>query len=81
MLEQLKRERAQLDVEVAAVSKHIDSMRGDKRHASVRLELKIHRNRLLVARHKLHVKITKQETETELCRIFEEIKRGTYSAQ
>jgi len=76
LLDQLKRERAQLDVEVAAVSKHIESMRGDKRHASVRLALKIERNKLLVARQKLHHKITKNETEAELGRIFEEVRRG-----
>ena len=71
MIEQWKRERDECDREVAAINRAIDGIPTPRaRFSHARANLKILRNKVLVARQKLHQRILHADTEAERDRIF-----------
>ena len=81
MLEQWKRDRAAIDLEIAEVKRKIEELRGSRTHRSVRIELRIIRNRLAAHRHALHQRIIKAETHIELEKIFQNISGMRFTEQ
>jgi hypothetical protein len=73
MIDQWRRERAQLDKEASAVRRHIESSPNQNKYSSGRAKLRILLNYLSVQRQKVHEKICKYEDEQELTALFQNI--------